>query len=146
MTMKANLKSKWQTHLSFEELPESTSEVLEVVTHARVVCEGEEGVGVTRGRHWTQPCLPTLLVPVYELQLRSESTKCKCTQFTSTTVLKNKDTSFMTSLCLYTHTCRCFGVYRRDVHHLRVPWVHKPGTFLALVRTWSADDPLRTHH
>ena len=62
---------KTTTHFSFVEVDESVFELTEVVTYAGVVGECEQGVGVGDGRHTAQTRLPTLLIPVNELQLRS---------------------------------------------------------------------------
>ena len=66
---------KTTTHFSFVEFDESVFELTEVVTYAGVVSEGEQGVGVCDGSHTAQTRLPALLIPVNELQLRSQSTE-----------------------------------------------------------------------
>ena len=60
-------------HLPPVELDTPVTEVGEVVTQTGVVCEGEEGVGVSDGGHGTQPRLPPILVPRDEAEFGTEA-------------------------------------------------------------------------
>lgn len=68
------------THLPFVEFDKSVLEVGECVSDTGVVGQGEERVGLSHWRHGAQACLPALLVPVDELEVRLQSVTCTHSQ------------------------------------------------------------------